>query len=257
MHRLHKRQTAMACVILAAGMPGCSKESESDTESKYTPRERSTLADAGAHDQASAQSATKPSDGPHAGPPPGHGQTGLPPGHPPIPGQAPAEGHPPIGNGGGQAPAPGNTPFTAPEGWVAAPPRFMTDAVYVLSGTNGDAGDADVAVSSLGTLVPFDRNLTRWCGQFEFPDGKTCEDVVEQTELEGTKYPTTVAKMAGTYLGMRAQGEPKTDYAMMVAEVRTPDRPWYVKLTGPEKTVNHHEEAFLAFVRTAGQEEGE
>ncbi len=144
--------------------------------------------------------------------------------------------------------------FTAPERWVEKEPRFMTTAVYALPAVEGDPEDADLAVSFLGRFVPLQRNVDRWCGQFEFRDGRSCSDVVQQRTLEGTKYPTTIVDISGSYRGgsiTGAAGPARPGYRMLAAEIRTPARPWYVKLLGPARTVAHWEESFLRFVGQA------
>ena len=46
---------------------------------------------------------------------------------------------------------------------------------------------------------------------------------------------------------------PKENYRMLVAEIRSPQRPYYVRLLGPQNTVAKWEEAYMKFVREAAK----
>lgn len=181
----------------------------------------------------------------------------LPPGHPPLTGEMPTT----LPSGPGFLArelnaGPGTTvKLTPPEDWTSLPKRPMTINVYGLPRAEGDSEDAQVAVSMLGMLPPWEMNVERWCAQFELPEGKSCADVAQQRTLDGTEYPTRLVDITGTYKissQMTGQtGPTKPDYRMITAEIQVGTTPWYVKLIGPAATVTQHEEAFLRFVREA------
>ena len=151
-------------------------------------------------------------------------------------------------------PADVTVPFTAPEEWVKKQTRFMTAAVYALPKVAGDPEDAELTVSFLVRRVPLQMNIDRWCAQFAFGEVKSRAEAVKRQALEGTKYPTTIVEISGGYRGgsmMQPAGPAKPGYRMLAAEIRTPDRPWYVKMVGPEQTVSYWEASFLRFVREA------
>jgi hypothetical protein len=77
----------------------------------------------------------------------------------------------------------------------------------------------------------------------------------KQQELPGVSFPTTLVDISGTYRGsmMAPANPPKANYRMLVAEIRTPQRPYYVRLLGPQKTVAKWEQAYLKFVREAAR----
>jgi hypothetical protein len=138
--------------------------------------------------------------------------------------------------------------------WKVQAARSLTVQVYALPAVEGDAEDADLAVSFLGQHIPLEMNVERWCGQFELPAGATCAEAARQRPLEGTKYPTTLVEIAGGFKGggmFTGPGPTKPGYIMLVAEVRTPDKPWYLRLLGPEQTVRHWQDEFLRFAREA------
>jgi hypothetical protein len=172
---------------------------------------------------------------------------------PPMPsGELPA-GHPPIGQ---VSVSPGDLAFSAPDAWMAKATRAMTKAIYELPKVEGDAENADLAVSHFPGMrdIPFDANVSRWCGQFEQPDGSSSREAVKRWELEGSKHPATVIEISGRYKASSMAGPagaPKEDYRMLAAEIRTDGGPWYVKMVGPAKTVEHWKEAFEEFIRTA------
>ncbi|MEP0843193.1 MAG: hypothetical protein HRF43_10855 [Phycisphaerae bacterium] len=174
-------------------------------------------------------------------------------------------GHVPIGGAGDRMPddplhaaikPPDVAPvFTAPIDWQPKPARMYVNQVFALPKVEGDAEDAELTVSSLGH-VPLDANVTRWCGQFGIKDPKQCAEAAKRSKLEGTKFPTTIVEISGTYQQsggpmMQAIGDPKPNYRMLAAELVAPQSRWFVKMVGPEKTVEHWREAFMKYVREA------
>ena len=132
----------------------------------------------------------------------------------------------------------------------------MTVQIYALPKAQGDPEDADLAVSHFPEMknIPLAKQIERWCGQFEQPDGRPTREVVKQWTLERANNPTTVIDISGRYRPSSLMGPaapPRQRYRMLAAEIRTDAGPWYVKLVGPEKTVSHWEEAFVKFVGDA------
>lgn len=144
--------------------------------------------------------------------------------------------------------------FKPPTDWQARPARGMTDQIFALARAEGDAEDADLAVSHLRQHISMQDNLARWADMFGY-QGAAIEQHCKQQELQGVSFPTTLVDISGTYQGsmMAPANPPKADYRMLVAEIRTPQRPYYVRLTGPQKTVAKWEEAYLKFVREAAK----
>jgi hypothetical protein len=163
-------------------------------------------------------------------------------------------GHGAMSKGPRELSAP-SVSFVPPKGWIPMPKRPMTKNVYSLPRAAGDSEDAQVAVSMLGRMPPWEMNVARWCAQFDLPNGKDCAEAAQQRTLDGTKHPTRLVDITGTYKGGSSMmGQPtvsKPDYRMIAAEIRAGTTPWYVKLTGPVATVAQHEDTFLAFVREA------
>ena len=138
--------------------------------------------------------------------------------------------------------------------WQAKPARQMTDQVFALPKAEGDPEDGDLALSHLEQHIPMQGNLSRWAGMFGY-QGAAVDQNVKKQELQGVRFPTTVVDISGTYKGstMAPVNPAKDDYRMLVAEIRSPQRPYYVRLIGPAKTVAKWEEAYMKFVREAAK----
>ena len=234
----------MFAISAVAVVSGCSKENSTPTGG-IKPRGAPTFNQSTVENN--EQVATAPAIEAHAQLPPGHpaiGSDGLPAGHPPI---------------GGAMTLPAQNADMAielhmPKEFQVKPTRTMTLLVYAAPKVEGDPEDADVAVSALGSKVPLKMNVDRWCGQFDLPAGQTCETAARRETPQGTKYPTTLVQISGAYKGMSmmaAQGPPKENYKMVAAEILTPERAFYVKMTGPEKTVEHWRPALIDAIKAA------
>lgn len=221
---------------------GCDNDTPGVT---VKPREKPQLA------PTTATAPTAPTADPHAG---GTMPTELPPGHPPI-GRTPADipGHPPIESDTGDTAA-AKPIFTPPAEWVALPARPMTEQVFQLPRAEGDTEDADLTISTLGRDVPFQLNVRRWCGQFELPEGESC-DKVGHSALPEAKMGVLYVEFAGTYRPGSMMGgpapDPKPGYRMLAFQLSSPGFPWYVRVVGPDKTIQFWKEAILTFVRDA------
>jgi len=152
-----------------------------------------------------------------------------------------------------QAPAPGELSFKVPEGWIEEQPSSgMRKAQFRLPGDGGN--DAELAVfSGIGGSV--EQNVDRWINQFSRPDGSSLGDSAEIIHREVHGMRVTLVDASGTYTGsmstMNAGGGAKDDYRLLAAVIETPSAPWYLKLTGPCKTVDRWESAFMEYVESA------
>ena len=228
-----KRYVVLGIVVAGISvLGGCKKDKTAGGESGSEtpkPRERGQFTDvgtppstrpAGMDGTTSAPTATMPGDAVHA----------------------------PFLPGADMAPQ-----FSPPADWQAKPAREMTDQVFTLAKAEGDPEDADLALSHLGQHIAMQGNLARWAGMFGY-QGAAVEQNVKQQDLQGVKFPTTVVDISGTYRSssmMAPAGPPKENYRMLVAEIRTPQQPYYVRMIGPQKTVAKWEEAYMKFVREA------
>lgn len=149
--------------------------------------------------------------------------------------------------------------FTAPPGWVAQPPASANrKAQYRLPRVAGDAEDGEVVVYHFpgGGGTPKD-NVDRWIGQFTGPGGRPAAGAAKTTQTSVNGVPLTWVDVRGAYSGSMAsmrQGEnPKEGFRMLAVIAETGNGPWFVKFTGPEKTVAHWESSFRSFVNSVRQ----
>ncbi len=161
-------------------------------------------------------------------------------------------GHPPVGEGAGSvttAPAAGKPlQFTAPVTWKAEPPASsLRVAQYRIPRAAGDPQDGLVVVSTFPEMRGMTQmNIERWIEQFGQPDGQPSRERANVTTITVNGMPATVLRITGTY-----EGHP--GWAMCAADIEAPDGPWFVKMTGPEKTIQENDAAFEAFVKSARQ----
>lgn len=90
-------------------------------------------------------------------------------------------------------------------------------------------------------------NVERWMKQIEGNSGKQ-----DYLEVHGLKVTTVDA--TGTYVAETAPGSGtfnnKPGYRLRGAVVETPNGNYFVKLVGPEKTVERWNESFLGYVKS-------
>lgn len=199
--------------------------------------------------------ALPPGHPPMGGNAPGAGTESLPPGHPPMGGSAPSgtgeslpPGHPPIGGGAGgmgaMPPGMGAPPpsgdavqltWTAPARWKEAPnPSSMRIATYKVPHVGSDTEDADVSVSMAGGGTA--ANADRWIAQFDAAAQKTAK----KTERTSAGYKTTIVEVEGTLASdpmMGGGAATKSGWGMTGAIVETPGMAHFFKITGPAATV--------------------
>jgi hypothetical protein len=92
--------------------------------------------------------------------------------------------------------------------------------------------------------------MNRWIGQMQVDQGTSLEQA-EIIEVSGSTMPITAVFLAGT-LTSTAQvggGDPRPDWILMGAILRSSAGPLYVKALGPEKLLGPQREAFLSSVQ--------
>ena len=188
----------------------------------------------------------------------GEGQ--LPPGHPPTgsPGLVRSQA-----SAAGGAGAPASTPqWDVPGAWqVEAPASRMRQAQYRVPAAAGDAGDGECAVFYFGPGQGGDveGNIMRWASQFSTAEGGSPPPEVKTLEVAGQT--VTRVEVSGAYtpspmsMGGAPGGGPQPDYRLFGAIVPGPDAHWFIKCTGPEKTMETNRAAFdgmISSVRYGG-----
>ena len=151
--------------------------------------------------------------------------------------------------------APAALKFDIPTGWVSKPPASsMRVADFTLPKAAGDAEDGQLAVYFFGgTGGSVQANLDRWISQMTQPDGKASKDVAKTTTMKTKSgLAVTIVDLPGTYVAEVTPGSAerfnKPGFRLRAAVVETPEGPYFVKLTGPAKTIAQWDASFVAFV---------
>lgn len=147
----------------------------------------------------------------------------------------------------------GELRLKAPEGWVSERPSSgMRVSQYQLPAAEGDSEAASLVVYYFGAGQggSVDANLDRWIGQMQSPKDKA---KTETTTVKGMK--VTLLDVSGAYAGGDMGGggaaQSKPNFRMRAGVIETPKGAYFIKLVGPEKTVNRWDQAFQEFVKSA------
>lgn len=146
--------------------------------------------------------------------------------------------------------------FDAPAGWVSKPPASsMRVAEFTLPKTTGDAEDATLGIFFFGGQGGnVEANLERWIGQMTQPDGRPSKQVAKTTKFTSRGLAVTLVELSGTYVAEVTPGSSerfnKPGFRLRAAVIETKEGPYFVKLTGPEKTVARWDESFMTFLKS-------
>jgi hypothetical protein len=213
--------------LLAAGLlAGCSKE---QPETQGQPAQPAAPA---MTPSAHPQGAPGPAQGVNPHGPQGPHAMGAPAAaSAPAPGQTTADGKRVLGA----------IAVAAPQGWQEAPTTSpMRRAQWKIDGADGPA---ELVVyyfgqSGAGTV---EKNLERWYGQFEQPDGRPSKDVAQTAEKTVADMKVTRVEVGGRYVAEVQPGAgQRHDVAnarLLAAIVEAPDGAYYFKMVGPDATV--------------------
>jgi len=160
-------------------------------------------------------------------------------------------------------PAPaGGLGFTAPPAWKTRPAAStMRVAEFVVPKAAGDAEDAELIVyffgSGFGSVAGgVEANVDRWIGQMQQPDGSASKDKTrrETQTINGLK--VTTVDLSGTYIAEVRPGATerynKPNFRLRAAVVETSGGPYFIKMTGPAKTMAAADADFKKFMASVG-----
>lgn len=156
----------------------------------------------------------------------------------------------------GQGQAPGQLIFKAPDAWKPRPPAStMRVAEFILPKADGDAEDGEVVVFYFGGQGgDVEANITRWLGQMQQPGGRASKDVATRSTRTVNGLQITMIEVAGTYVAEVRPGATehfnKPGFRMRAVLVPTPRGPHFIKMLGPDKTVQHWTPSFDALLGT-------
>jgi hypothetical protein len=144
--------------------------------------------------------------------------------------------------------------YKVPDGWQTEQPKSsMRLAQFALPKAAGDADDASAVIFFFGEGQGggVDANLERWAGQMSQAGGRpgTVADG-KKTTFTANGHTVTVIDITGSYTDMMSGASAKTGYRMKAAVVEMPAGAYFVKLTGPDKTVGKWDASFTAFLKS-------
>ncbi len=145
--------------------------------------------------------------------------------------------------------------FEPPADWAVEQPTSGTrKAQYKLPHAEGDTQDAECVVYFFGSMGGggVEQNIDRWCSQFEQPDGRASKDLLVRSERRVAGMPVHEVELSGTYVAETSPGSGvrvnEPGFHLLAAILESDHGAYYVKLTGPGKTVKTHTTAFRDFV---------
>ena len=129
----------------------------------------------------------------------------------------------------------------------------MRVAQFTLPRADGDDDDAELVVYYFGgSGGSVDANMQRWVGQMQQPDGTSSSAVAKRETRHVNGLTVTLLDVTGTYIAETAPGASShhhnANYRLRAGVVETSNGPYYIKLTGPQKTVARWDRAFNEFV---------
>jgi len=151
----------------------------------------------------------------------------------------------------------GDLHFKVPDGWTQEKPTSeMRFAQYKLPRATGDADDGLLVVYYFGKGqggTP-EANIERWINQVKQPDGSPSQEKAKVDSLTVNGLAVKTVDVTGNYSGgMSADSAPhdsKALYRLRGAIIDTPKGSYFVKLTGPEKTINQWDQAYNDYIRS-------
>jgi hypothetical protein len=151
-------------------------------------------------------------------------------------------------------PASAGLTYTAPADWRTRPAASsMRIAEFIIPRAQGDAEDAELIIYYFGTGAgTIDANIDRWMGQIQQADGSATKDKAKRTTQTVNGLAVTMVDASGTYVAEMRPGSTdrynKPGFRLRAAVVETARGPYYIKLTGPAKTIGAADGAFAAFL---------
>jgi hypothetical protein len=151
----------------------------------------------------------------------------------------------------------GELKFKAPDGWTTEKPTSsMRAAQYTLPKAEGDKEDATLVLYYFGATQggTAQANIDRWIGQMQQPDGSDSKSKAKTESMTVNGLKVTTVDVTGTYTAEMAPGS-KTfhndaDYRLRAAVVETPKGNYFVKLTGPAKTIARWDKEYNDYLKS-------
>jgi hypothetical protein len=129
----------------------------------------------------------------------------------------------------------------------------MRVAEFVVPRAQGDQEDAEIIVYYFGgTGGSIAANVDRWIGQMQQPDGTASKDKARREAQTVNGVKVSLVDVSGTYVAELRPGASerhnKPNFRLRAAVVETPRGPYFIKMTGPAKTVAAADADFRKFI---------
>ncbi len=144
--------------------------------------------------------------------------------------------------------------YTAPAGWTTVPTSSsMRVAQFTLPREKGDTEPAELVVYYFGgSGGSVEANIERWLAQMQQPDGRPSKPLATRESRTVNGLSVSLVDVSGTYVAETAPGSAERhnspNFRLRAGVVQTPGGPYFIKLTGPAKTVAAQSQAFDRFV---------
>ena len=146
--------------------------------------------------------------------------------------------------------------FTAPAEWkTVSTSSSMRVAQYALPRAAGDMQDGELVVYYFGGQGgSVEANIERWVGQMQQPDGKPSSAVMKRESRTINGLKITTVDVSGTYVAEMTPGSGQLHnspgYRLRAAVIETKNGPYFIKVTGPAKTIAAAERSFEQFLNS-------
>jgi hypothetical protein len=132
----------------------------------------------------------------------------------------------------------------------------MRAAQYRLPKAAGDGEDALLVLYYFGQGQggPAQANIDRWVGQMKQPDGRPSSERAKTESFTVNGLQVNTVDVLGNYSGGMSPDSAPADktaiFRLRAAVIDTPKGSYFVKLTGPEKTVNFWDQGYTEYLKS-------
>lgn len=128
---------------------------------------------------------------------------------------------------------------------------------FIIPKEKGDEHDGEFLVFFFGKGGGggVDANIMRWKGMMTAPEGKSIDDLAKIEKVKVGDVPVTVLDVTGTYthkarpFDPNEKGEKRPDYRLIGMIIESPNGPFFVRITGPAKTIEANKKGIDAWLK--------